>query len=174
MNPFLPKISEILGPEHTRQHRKECGELFYQACLELSQSLWNQGKPAQAILQLNKAAMVLDQPAPYGALCWYLNNLPEDLFVGNPVRHFQHLASRMSGGNAIARSWRAWACFHLAEEILPAAQFPRDHEQIDQEGLVIPTPEETLKKLSSVDSSSLPVGSLLARTASVSAHSSTG
>lgn len=118
--------------------------------------------------------MVLECPAPFAALTWYLENRPADLFIGNPVRHFQHLASRMSGANPGIRASRAWACFHLAEEILPQEDYPRDHQQIESEGLIIPTAAEVLKKLPLIDSSSLPVGSVLARTASVSAHSSTG
>lgn len=58
--------------------------------------------------------------------------------LGNPVRHFQHLASRMSGPRAEIRAWRAWACFHLAERCLAGAEFPRDGEQIAREGLWIP------------------------------------
>ncbi|YCM44900.1 hypothetical protein V2O64_02570 [Verrucomicrobiaceae bacterium 227] len=174
MNPFLPTAPPDLGPDHTRRHRAECGERFYHACLELSQSLWIQGKPAQAILQLNKASMVTSIPAPYQALFWFLTHRIEGYFLGNPVRHFQHLASRMSGENAEIRAWRAWACFHLALEALPEDHFPMDLDQMKEEGLKIPAVTEVLKNIPKVDSSSLPAGSLLARTASVSAHSSTG
>jgi len=59
-------------------------------------------------------------------------------YLGNPVRHFQHLASRMSGDRAELRSWRAWLCFHLSERVLPRAKFPRDGDQIGREGLWIP------------------------------------
>lgn len=174
MNPFLPKINLSVGPGHTIALREEGGHRFHQACLELSHFYWIDGKPAQAILQLNKASMVAASPAPFKALCWYLENLPKDRFVGNPVRHFQHLASRISGVNTEMRRWRAWASFHLAETILPSADFPRDAKQIQNEGLVIPTISETLKKLPAIDSSSLPDLFLLGNVASVSAHSSTG
>ena len=174
LNPHLPIAPANLGPDHTRRHREECGPRFHQACLEFSQSLWLQGKPAQAILQLNKAAMVIDEPAPYSALVWFLNNRGQKGFIGNPVRHFQHLASRMSGENRDLRAWRAWACFHLAHELLDEEEFPGDLEQIEKESLEIPAISEILKNLPQIDSSSLPAGSVLARTASVSAHSSTG
>lgn len=118
--------------------------------------------------------MVIPSPAPYAALVWFLEHRKKDLFIGNPVRHFQHLASRMSGENAGPRAWRAWACFHLALEVLPGNDHPKDLVQIEKEGLRIPSVVEILKNLPQADSSSLPVGSVLARTASVSAHSSTG
>lgn len=174
MNPFLPTAPPDLGPRHTRQHRDECDGGYYWACLEFSQSLWLCEKPAQAILQLNKAAMVVTESAPLAALTWFLENRRPGLFIGNPVRHFQHLASRMSGVNAEIRGWRAWANFHLAREILPSDEFPEDAEQLEREGLRIPEIAEVLKNLPACDLSSLPAGSALARTASVSAHSSTG
>lgn len=167
LNEHLPVTPDNLGPSHTRQHRNEGGVTFHRACLELSQSLWLQGKPAQAILQLNKAAMVPDQPAPYSALVWFLAHRSGELFIGNPVRHFQHLASRMSGNHAELRSWRAWACFHLSEMILPATEFPRDTEQIEKEGLQIPKWEESEKNLPPCDSSSLSAAKALARTTPV-------
>lgn len=154
-NPYLPKAPRDLSPAHTRRHREECGPAFHQACLELSQSFWLQGKPAPAILQLNKAAFVPSLPCPYPALVWFLQNRQSHLFIGNPVRHFQHLASRMSGENAPLRTWRAWACFHLSEAILPSANFPRDHEQIETESLVIPGLEEVEKNLPADDASRL-------------------
>lgn len=100
LNPHLPEASPDLGPYHTRQHRANGGCNFHRACLELSQSLWLQEKPAQAILQLNKASMIPEQAAPYPALVWFLAHRKNHLFIGNPVRHFQHLASRMSGDHS--------------------------------------------------------------------------
>ena len=164
LNPHLPEASPDLGPYHTRQHRAKQGPTFHRACLEISQSLWLQEKPAQAILQLNKASMVPDQAAPYHALVWFLAHRRDHLFIGNPVRHFQHLASRISGDHAKLRSWRAWACFHLAEISLPWSDFPRDQQQIDQEQLQIPVFSDIEKKLPSCDSSTLSVAKALART----------
>jgi hypothetical protein len=155
LNPHLPDAPPGLDPGHTRRHRRECGPLFHRACLELAQSFWQQGKPAQAILQLNKAAFVPTLPAPYPALVWFLIHRRPDLFLGNPVRHFQHLASRMSGEHAPLRAWRAWACFHLAHEILPPADFPRDEEQITHEDLLIPDLATIAKNLPPCDASRL-------------------
>ena len=163
LNPHLPESAPDLDPTHTRRYRMAGGESFYQACLEFSQSLWQQRKPAQAILQLNKAAMVPDQPAPFPALVWFLIHRKNDLFIGNPVRHFQHLASRMSGEHAELRSWRAWTCFHLAVKILPATDFPPDHEQIEKEPLKIPSFALARKNLPSCDSSALPAAEALVR-----------
>ena len=62
--------------------------------------------------------------------------------MGNPVRHFQHLATRVRGPDAGLRSWRAWACFHLCWLELAAGEFPPDHEQAAREGLRYPSREE--------------------------------
>jgi len=77
-----------------------------------------------------------------------IKHAPEDQFLGNPVRHFQHLASRMnlSQPNPELRIWRAWSCLHLTEKIVPPSSntYPRDDQQIEKENLIIPTIEETL------------------------------
>jgi len=144
-NPHLPDAPADLTPSHTRQHRVECGPAFHQACLEFAQSLSLQGKPAQAILQLNKAVFS-GGPFPYAALKWFLEN-SKDRFIGNPVRHFQHLATRISGPQAEQRRWQAWACFHLSKATLPGDQFPPDLEQIALENVTLPPLAEVLKKL---------------------------
>ena len=127
------------------------------ATLEYGQSLWMEGKPAQGILQLNKAwsaELAGDEPVlgkwplPYRALLWMLRHAPEECFIGNPVRHFQHLATRVNGENLIRRSWRAWACFHLSSEVLDQVEFPLDEEQIEKENLIIPELAEVLEQLS--------------------------
>lgn len=108
--PWLPRVSTKLGPEATRQYPDK-GEAFYLAALAYAQSLWLDGKPAQAILQLNKAwmadldgteAALASHPSPYRALRWIITMAKDgdSGFLGNPVRHFQHLASRMSGARA--------------------------------------------------------------------------
>jgi hypothetical protein len=133
----------------TRRHGDAKGAEFYLDALRFAQSQWISGKPAQAILQLNKAWMadlVRDEavleihPSPYRALDWIMKTAAggECGYLGNPVRHFQHLASRMSGPRAEIRSWRAWICFHLAERVMDRATFPRDGEQIAREGFWIP------------------------------------
>jgi len=147
--PWLPEIREIHDFSLTRRHQQAKGAEFYYDALRYSQSQWIAGKPAQAILQLNKAWMadlsggepeLLANPPPYQALAWILEKASGGGcgYLGNPVRHFQHLASRMSGPRGEIRSWRAWVCFHLAEKILNHADYPRDGDQIAREGLWIP------------------------------------
>ena len=151
MNPYLPVASSKLNASHTRKHRKECAELFYLSCLELSQSYWIQGKQAQAILQLNKAFMAdisdFNGFQPYMALRWLLENRRESEFLGNPTRHFQHLATRMSGLRKDLRIFRAWACFYISKCILPSKEFPEDLDQIRKESLVFPDINEVYLKL---------------------------
>lgn len=139
-----------------KPYRNDRGAGFYVAALEYAQSLWMEGKPAQAILQLNKAmsadlteneATMAGYAAPYRALVWILKQDVKGRFLGNPVRHFQHLATRMCGPRSEVRSWRAWACFHLSEGTLPRAGFPRDEEQIRREKLTIPTTDRVLDAL---------------------------
>ena len=129
---------------------------YYFAALSYAQSLWREGKPAQAILQLNKAFMsdlrgdeeVLEAyPPPYAALVWILQNRPEDRFLGNPVRHFQHLATRVSGERKEIRSWRAWACYHLSRRVLPGDEFPADNEQVQEEDVAFPEWEQVLAEI---------------------------
>lgn len=157
--PYLPSISTLLPITHTRLHREECGPAFYLACLELAQSLWMQQLPAQAILQINKSMMaqlpanhpVLEKhPIAYSALQWIIQNAASEKFIGNPPRHFQHLASRMNYKlpQPELRVARAWCCLHLAETILDEKNFPRDQRQVEKENLVIPTKQEALASLS--------------------------
>lgn len=157
--PLLPRLNESLSSEHTRSHRETCGVDFYMACLELAQSKLLSGKPAQAILQLNKSMMaeippnhsILEQnPMPYQALIWILSQNHVEDFLGNPTRHFQHLASRMSPNSPrpSIRKWRAWTCFHISKSILSPVDFPEDTRQIANEGLIIPCKKETVEKLS--------------------------
>lgn len=141
--PWLPEVEEQYDFSITRRHGKDRGAEFYLDALRYAQSQWRLGKPAQAILQLDRAWMAesaVDDPAPYSALLWILEMAAtgECGFLGNPVRHFQHLASRMKGRRAEVCSWRAWYCFHLAERTLGGVEFPRDGEQIAREGLWIP------------------------------------
>jgi hypothetical protein len=146
---WLPPVDGRLGPESTRCFAVK-GEAYYLAALRYSQSLWLEGKPAQAILQLNKAWMadlkgdepaVVEYPPPYRALVWMLERIRGGGlgFSGDPLRHFQHLASRMSGPRAEIRSWRAWACFWLSVRILEGGAFFRDGTQLAREGLWIPS-----------------------------------
>ena len=146
----------MLTADATRRFGRSYDADFYLAALRYAQSLWLEGKPAQAMLQLNKSLMadldgsepvLLDWPLPYAAKIWLMNHAPEGEFLGNPVRHYQHLATRMSGPRSEVRTWRAWACFHLAEATLQGDDFPRDEEQIEKEALVVPAIDEVLERL---------------------------
>jgi hypothetical protein len=157
--PWLPAVSEIHDFSITRRHGGKKNAEFYLDALSYAQSQWMMGKPAQAILQLNKSWMAdliaddpvfLTSPPPYRALRWILKTAADGDcgYLGNPVRHFQHLASRMSGPRSEIRSWRAWLCFHLAEYLLDSARFPRDGEQIAREGLWIPNFQRACNEVS--------------------------
>jgi hypothetical protein len=155
--PWLPLISCALDPSVTRRHGADRGADFYLDALRYAQSLWMTGKPAQAILQLDKAwmadlgeaAVLRLHPPPCQALAWILARAGSGTcgYLGNPVRHFQHLASRMSGPRAEIRRWRAWFCLHLAERILPRPGFPRDGRQIAREGLWLPSATQSIAQI---------------------------
>lgn len=156
--PFLPAISGSHDFTLTRRHGAARGAEFYRDALCYAQSQWMAGKPAQAILQLNKAWMadlagdepvLTECPTPYRALVWILETAAggNHGFLGNPVRHFQHLASRMSGPRGETRAWRAWLCLHLSEGVLATAEFPRDGAQVSREGLWIPTAARALREV---------------------------
>ena len=136
--------------------RVERGAGFYAAALCCAQALWLQGKPAQAVLQLNRAwsaalgpgdPVLEEWPPPYRALAWILRHAPGQGFLGNPVRHFQHLATRMHGIRRAPRVWRAWACFHLAEAVPGGGGHPRDETQLRHEGIIIPPPQRVSEGL---------------------------
>ena len=156
--PLLPQISKTIRAADSRTLGSNKGLTFYRLCLEYSQSKWIQGFPAQALLQLNRAMSahlegdekyLKKQPIPYSSIRWILLQRPDNKgqFLGNPRRHWQHYASRMSGPRAEVRTWRAWACFAIASRVLPHSQFPDDYEQINQEGLIIPSETEISDKL---------------------------
>ena len=142
-------------PGKTRRHGADRGAAFYLDALRFAQGYWIEGKPAQAILQLNKAfstdlsendPVLLEQPLPYAALAWIITRAADGShgFLGNPVRHFQHLATRMSGPNREARIDRAWRCFHLSRRLLEGkGDFPLDGRQIAREGIFIPSEGHT-------------------------------
>ena len=155
--PFLPEVDEVVLPSATYALRNAGKpEQYYLTALQCAQSLWLQGKPSQSLLQLNHALSVRIQqpehPLPYAALRWIITHRHHNEFIGNPVRHYQHLATRVSGRNRELRSWRAWACFHLAESILPSHDFPRDIHQIDRVNLTIPIWSEVLNRITHLGS----------------------
>ena len=152
LNPACPWLPAVDSPQDfrlTRRHGSDKGSDFYGDALVYAQSQWRMGKPAQAILQLDKAWMAdlppdewrsRDGVDPYQALIWIMQTLSAGAigYMGNPVRHFQHLASRMSGQRSEVRSWRAWLCLHLAEKWLTVDAYPRDGQQMARYGLWIP------------------------------------
>jgi len=144
--PFLPGHD----PGKPIRHEADRGAAFYRDALSFAQGYWLAGKPAQAILQLNKAfsadlpdddPVLKEWPWPYAALEWILAHAADGSagFLGNPVRHFQHLATRMSGPRKKVRIARAWKCFHIARRVLGGrGDFPLDGRQIAREGIFIP------------------------------------
>lgn len=141
----MPPVDRVWRAGDLKPAREERDRDYYLATLSYAQSLLIEDKPAQALLQLTKSLSVnlsdltvlAEWPPAYAAKRWIFENCHGGGgFLGNPVRHYQHLASRMSGPLAELRSTRAWACFHLAEKILP--ELPRDMPQIEKEGLEIP------------------------------------
>jgi len=146
--PFLPPIDRPhTAADVNRFPKSERGPDFYLACLSYAQSLWQHELPAQAILQCNRALSVpltSDEPIlrawplPYLPLAWILHQRPDGQFIGNPRRHWQHLATRMVEPHKDLRTWRAWACWYLAKTLLPESDFPGDSQQIRQENIVEP------------------------------------
>ncbi len=153
--PFLPSVDYKWRAREMAPFRATKGEDFYYATLCYAQSLLKEGKPAQALLQINKSFMadlpdesiLAKWPPSYAAVVWIIERYSnqEEQFLGNPVRHYQHLATRMSGPRGGVRTLRAWACFYLAEVFAP--HFSRDHEQIAKEKLVIPAFQVVLEAI---------------------------
>lgn len=143
--PQLPVADPGLSAVSIRAAGEDRGEAFYVLALTCAQALWQKGLPAQAILMLNRAfsadlrgdeAGLINWPPPYAALRWILEHRREEDFVGNPRRHFQHLATRMSGPRPEVRSWRAWAGWAIARAVNP--KDPADEKQIAEEETVEP------------------------------------
>ncbi len=146
-HPLLPPIDRPWRAAEMNVFGKTRGPDFYLAAHCCAQSLWQEGLPAQAILMLNRALsaplpasepILQTWPLPYRALAWLMLHRPDGQFMGNPRRHWQHLATRMVEPHKDLRTWRAWACGYLAREILPENEFPPDLEQIREEGVVEP------------------------------------
>ncbi|MDF1753007.1 MAG: hypothetical protein P1U89_09555 [Verrucomicrobiales bacterium] len=143
--PFLPEVDTPLRASAMKPFRGESGRDFYRQALLCAQSLWLQGLPAQSLLLINRAfgadhqadpEMCKIDPLPYAAAAWVMKNRKEDQFIGNPRRHYQHLATRMVEPRKTLRSWRAWACWAMACRIFP--DYPADEEQMIEEGIVEP------------------------------------
>jgi len=156
--PHLPDIGSERHPaSRLAEHRDgDRGATFYRQALLCGQSRWLEGLPAQALLMLNRAmgatlcgtrdAEVLEAyPIPYRAIGWILRQEDRGGFLGNPRRHYQHLATRMSGHEIERRTTRAWACWVLAKQVNPA--WEADQVQIEREGIIEPSFEEVRASL---------------------------
>ena len=148
--PWLPEIDrpwparELSGPGRAGRAADLC-----RVALCCAQWKWLAGQPGQALLMLNRV-FALGCPRdpglsgcawlPYRAVGWILRQPGLCGFIGNPRRHFQHLATRMPpGSDADVRIWRAWACWALAcqaghpEWVADVEQLRREH--ISEPGL---------------------------------------
>ena len=156
--PFLPEIGGARFPAAALSAFRDGprGVEFFHQCLCCAQSRWLEGLPAQALLMINRAmgarldsdvnaGSTVADPIPYRAVVWILRHGHAVGFIGNPRRHFQHLATRMSGHEIERRTARAWACWELAK--LAGPDWSADVEQLEREGLVEPTLEEVTKNL---------------------------
>jgi hypothetical protein len=156
--PFLPNIGSSRFPASVLGVFREGprgADFFYQA-LCCGQSRWLEGLPAQALLMLNRAmgarldrgknAELLEcHPIPYRAVGWILRYGEAAGFIGNPRRHFQHLATRMSGHETELRVARAWACWELAKAT--NRNWQADEEQIKRESVTEPTVDQVKNNL---------------------------
>lgn len=148
--PLLPLATEPLDHTVMAPFRRQRGADFYETALRYASSLWLQGLPARSLLLINRAlgadlsgneAILEKWPLPYAAVRWILEHRPDEEahFIGNPRRHYQHLATRMVPPRLEQRAARAWACWYLATQILPEAAFPADQRQLDEEGVKEPS-----------------------------------
>ena len=146
--PLLPEVDRVFKATDIHALGADRGPVFYETSLLYAQSQWRVGLPAQAMLQLNRAfatCLSMEEPVlqrlplPYHAMAWLMQNRQEGLFIGNPRRHFQHLATRMVEPHKELRTWRAWACWYMSKVILPEDEHPADLKQVRQEGVIKPT-----------------------------------
>lgn len=161
--PHLPEVERIYDHHDLEALGGDRGPLFYETALKYAQSNWRTGFPAKSILLINRSLslplpgrepVLARWPLGYQALAWIMQNRVEGQFIGNPRRHWQHLATRMVEPNKELRTWRAWACWHLAKTLLPESEFPSDQKQIREEQVVEPTHgqiAEHLARLSPAD-----------------------
>lgn len=152
--PFLPEPEREYTAADIHAHGARRDRAFYDDALKYAQSLWLAGFPAKALLLINRAlschlpGVSLGVPyQPYDAVAWMLVNRPPDRFIGNPRRHYQHLATRMVEPNKELRSWRGWACWYLSKNLLPESEFPHDARQVRDERLVKPRKQDIAANL---------------------------
>jgi hypothetical protein len=155
--PHLPAAESMRDASALAAHGASRDEGFYLTALEYAQCLWQQGLPARALLLINRAmgcdltgasAILGRHPMPYAAVAWILTHHEAAHFIGNPRRHWQHLATRMAGPRPEIRTWRAWACWALARRILPHC--PADEIQLAREPIAEPLVGGILEKLAAL------------------------
>ena len=131
--PHLPVPPARMDASALTSHGESRGSGFYLTALTYAHHLWRRGLAARAMLSLDRALgadlrgdePVLGQwPLPYEAMAWFLRHAPEEVFIGNPRVHFQHLADRMNEPRREQRRWRIWACWALCRAVRP--EFPAD------------------------------------------------
>ncbi len=152
--PFLPLPSRVFTHDDMHALGKDRSAIFYHTALNYAQSLWLAGFPAKSLLLINRALscklpdVALDGDSkPYHAIAWILLNRPADRFMGNPRRHYQHLATRMVEPHKELRIWRAWSCWYLAKQLLHENEFPPDAVQVREELIVKPRRAEIAEHL---------------------------
>jgi hypothetical protein len=131
--PHLPVPPERMDAGALTSHGEARDGGFYLTALTYAHHLWRRGLAARAILSLDRALgadlrgdepVLASWPLPYAAMAWFLRHTPDDVFIGNPRVHFQHLADRMNEPRREQRRWRIWACWALCRAVRP--EFPAD------------------------------------------------
>jgi GNAT superfamily N-acetyltransferase len=159
--PFLPQINRRYSADEIHALGRDRSATFYHTALHYAQSLWLEGFPAKSLLLVNRAlschlpevSLQSEGFRPYHAVAWILQHRPEGQFIGNPRRHYQHLATRMVDPHKTLRTWRAWACWYLSKHLLPESEHPSDEKQIREEGIVEPRRLDIVRHLTELSPS---------------------
>lgn len=131
--PHLPEPTMGMSWRSISRYRDDQGAAFYLTALQYGQYLWRQSLSARALLAVDRAlyadlrgdeAVLAEWPWPYAAIGWLVANNPENVFIGNPRVHYQHLADRVRGDRMEQKKWRAWAAWAVVRNIAP--ELPAD------------------------------------------------
>lgn len=126
--PFLPEMDPLMTWRNLNELRNGPVAELYVALLRYAQKLWQVDTTARSLLALDRAIFIrlsddcpvlADWPTPYAALKWMLQRHDGSTFIGNPRRHYQHLATRVSGDDVNRKRWAAWACRYITRQTLP-------------------------------------------------------
>jgi GNAT superfamily N-acetyltransferase len=152
--PFLPSQARVFTHEDIHALGADRSNIFYDTAVNYAQSLWLAGFPAKALLLINRAlscnlsdVRLNGEAKPYHAVAWILQCRPDGRFIGNPRRHFQHLATRMVEPHKELRTWRAWACWYLVKQLLNETEFAPDLDQVRKELVIKPRRAEIARQL---------------------------